>query len=274
MDSKLRDAVFGLAVGDALGVPFEFQSRGSFTCSGMTSGGRHRQPKGTWSDDTSLTLATCYSLKEQGRIDLDHIMRCFRAWLWYGKFAINKNVFDVGGTCALTINMGHGLQREDKQGNGSLMRILPLAFLPDVTDQEIEDVSALTHDSTVCKSACVLYVRIAKDLLNGIPLEKSISDRASAEGPFVSLLQLKDKKESEISSSGHVLSTLEAALWCLKNTNSYRECVLKAVNLGDDTDTVAAVAGGLAGIMYGEKSIPREWIWQLRGKKIIKECLF
>lgn len=82
------------------------------------------------------------------------------------------------------------------------------------------------------------------------------------------------KSCSEILSGGYVLYTFEAALWCLANTHSYADCVLAAVNLGDDTDTTAAVAGALAGIVYGEDGIPAEWLSLLRGKDVIEECLF
>lgn len=271
---KLKAAIFGLAIGDALGVPVEFMERGTFFITGMTSGGRHQQREGTWSDDTSLTLATCYSLKRAGEIDLQEMVSCFRSWLWHGSFAIDRKVFDVGGTCSQAINVGHGLNREDKQGNGSLMRILPLAFVENVSDEEIAEVSALTHDSQVCKDVCILYVQIAQDLLSGLSLQDSLEKRIAADSDYACLLDLKNLPEEKVSSSGHAPATLTAALWCLANTNSYQECVLKAVNLGDDADTTAAVAGGLAGILYGYSNIPKKWIFQLRGKNIIKECLF
>jgi len=270
----LKAAIYGLAVGDALGVPFEFQERGTFTVKGMASGGIHKQPLGTWSDDTSLTLATCYSIKEKGGIDLDHLMQCFRSWLWYGAFAINNRVFDSGNTCAQAINMGHGLGRENKQGNGSLMRILPLAFLPNMSDETIANVSALTHDSSVCKDVCIIYVRIAQALLCGNTLEDAIQHCVKSSSGYADLLNIKSIPRERISDTSHAPMTLMAALWCLSHTSSYKQCVLEAVALGDDTDTVAAIAGGLAGILYGFNSIPKLWCFQLRGKQIIKNCLF
>lgn len=85
---------------------------------------------------------------------------------------------------------------------------------------------------------------------------------------------MKNKSEEEIKSTGFVLHTLEASLWCLLNTNNYKDAVLKAVNLGDDTDTTAAVTGGLAGIIYGFDEIPKEWIDKLKNKNLIEDCLF
>lgn len=270
----LKAAIYGLAVGDALGVPYEFQKRGTFTVSGMTSGGVHKQPKGTWSDDTGLTLATCYSIKEKGGIDLADMMKDFRAWLWHGAFTVDGRIFDVGNTCGQAINMGHGLEREDKQGNGSLMRILPLAFLPDVSDETIADVSALTHDSSVCKELCILYIHIARELIHGADLKMAIHCSVSPKSNYRHLLNIKDFPREEIGNTEHAPVALTAALWCLSHTCCYKDCVLEAVSLGGDTDTIAAIVGGLAGIMYGYHSIPKLWLMQLRGKNIIHGCLF
>ena len=132
----LRDAIYGLAVGDALGVPYEFLPCGSFRCEGMAAYGSHQQPKGTWSDDTSLTLATCASIKETGCIDIDDIRRRFTAWYDSGEYAIDRNVFDVGGTTARAILNGVGETGDRSNGNGSLMRIAPLAYT-DADDDEI-----------------------------------------------------------------------------------------------------------------------------------------
>ena len=183
-NTLLKAAVFGLAVGDALGVPYEFRNRDTFTVTRMTSGGVHKQPKGTWSDDTGLTLATCYSIQKKGGIDLADMMRDFRAWLWHGAFTVDGRIFDVGNTCGQAINVGHGLGREDKQGNGSLMRILPLAFLPGISDEAIADVSALTHDSSVCKELCIIYVHIARELIQGADLKTAISRSVSPDSNY------------------------------------------------------------------------------------------
>ena len=270
----LKAAIYGLAVGDALGVPYEFQERGTFTVTGMESGGIHKQPRGTWSDDTGLTLATCYSIKEKGGVDLTDMMRDFRAWLWHGAFTVDGRIFDVGNTCGQAINMGHGLEREDKQGNGSLMRILPLAFLPDISDETIANVSALTHDSSVCKELCILYVHIARELIRGADLETAIHCSINPESNYQHLLNIKAFPREEIGNTEHAPVALTAALWCLSHTGCYKDCVLEAVALGGDTDTIAAIAGGLAGIIYGFHAIPKLWLIQLRGKNIIRGCLF
>lgn len=139
------------------------------------------------------------------------------------------------------------------------MRIAPLAFT-DATDEEIGEVSAITHAHRTSTDACVIFVELMRSVMNGtLPSW---------------MLQLKDVPERGIRSGGFVRDTLEAATWCFVNTNSYEDCVLAAVNLGDDTDTTAAVAGALAGTAYGIDAIPREWIDTLRGKELIESCLF
>lgn len=130
MVDKLKDAIYGLAVGDALGVPFEFEERGTFYCKNMVGNGTHKQPVGTWSDDTSMTLATCDSYKKIGFID-------------------------CGYTCSEAIYNKCGFDDIMSNGNGSLMRILPLAFIPDISDHMIEEVSAITHAYKQLQGLCV-----------------------------------------------------------------------------------------------------------------------
>ena len=157
----LRDAIFGLAVGDALGVPYEFRPRGSFTCTGMVGYGTHDQPAGTWSDDTSMTLATCDSIRACGRVDTADMLSRFRAWIDDGAYAIDGVVFDYGNTTARALAAGTGCAGERDNGNGSLMRIAPLAFT-DATDDEVRAVSAITHAHPVSTEACVEMVRVMR----------------------------------------------------------------------------------------------------------------
>ena len=162
----LRDAIYGLAVGDALGVPYEFRPRGSFTCTGMVGHGTHDQPAGTWSDDTSMTLATCDSIRACGRVDVDDMRSRFRAWIDDGAYAIDGVVFDYGDTTARALVAGTGRAGERDNGNGSLMRIAPLAFT-DATDDEVRAVSAITHAHPVSTEACVDMVHVMRALAAG-----------------------------------------------------------------------------------------------------------
>lgn len=266
--SKLKDAVYGFAVGDALGVPYEFRQRGSFRCKGMTGYGTWNQPPGTWSDDTSMVLATCNSIRVQGAINPEDIMRNFIMWRTYAHYTAHDEVFDIGRTtgeaflnyCEGIPALKCGLTHERSNGNGSLMRILPLAFVPDVTWEDVENISKLTHGHAKCIQKCCEYIYFCKELIKNpdFPIPNHI----------------KRMRRKDIKSTGYVVDTLEAALWCFGTSKSYSEAVLKAVNLGGDTDTIAALTGGLAGIKYGYDAIPAKWIDKLANKELIDSCLF
>ena len=280
---KVYDGIIGLVVGDALGVPYEFRQRDSFKAVGMRGFGSHNQPAGTWSDDSSLTIATLESFGRLGRIDLYDIMHNFASWLCRYDFTASGKVFDVGCTTQKAIenyvfyhmppNQCGGASERDN-GNGSLMRILPLAFMPhDIYD--VRNLSSLTHAHDTSVTACEIYLSVASGLLAGV--RRDIAVKRACEGakpPFQRLEHINELRRDEIKSSGYVVDTLEAALWCFLQADNYRDCVLMAVNLGEDTDTVAAVAGGLAGIYYGvggKKGIPEEWISKIARHDRIKE---
>lgn len=270
MKEKLRDAVYGLAIGDALGVPFEFKKWGEFICTDMVGYGTHNQPEGTWSDDTSMTLATCMSIKNKREINIQDIRKEFENWLFHSKYTLFHEIFDCGNTCYCAIQDKKGCNDEWSNGNGSLMRIIPLAFIRGVSDETIQEVSAITHAHPISKDICLKYIHIAIDLLNNMNLREAIKKETSEDF----LMSLVNSNEDEIVSGGYVVDSFKASLWCLLNSNDYKSCVLKAVNLGSDTDTTAAIAGGLAGILYGYDSIPKDWIEKLQRKDLIEECLF
>lgn len=255
----LRDCVYGQAVADALGVPYEFRPRGTFRCEGMAGHGSHDQPAGTWSDDTSMALAICDSYRELGRVDCDDIRARFVRW-WRGGAYTVDGLFDIGNATRKALARGRGLAGEWDNGNGSLMRTVPLAFT-NATDDDARAISAITHAHPTSTEACVRMVRVARDLIAGASPVDVAGDVAV-------------RPVDEIRSGGFVLDTFDAALWCLANTSSYAECALAAVNLGGDTDTTAAVAGALAGIVYGVEGIPAEWLGALRGTDVIEACLF
>ena len=274
--NKMTDAILGLAIGDALGVPYEFKQRGSFTCTDMVGHGTHDQPAGTWSYDTSMTLATLDSLKNNnGKVVTDDIRRNFNNWLRHGDYTADGEVFDAGITTCTALRNGKPAVGEWDNGNGSLMRILPLAFV-DCTDDEIRAVSAITHGHWISEEACVIYVHVAKRLLAGENIS-SIIPTLNYEKPFDQLSHINKLDISQIKSSGYVVDTLEAALWAVSHEGdwekSFRNDILAAVNLGKDTDTVGAVAGGLAGIIYGLGDV-RDWVDQLRNKEEIMDCLW
>ena len=182
--------------------------------------------------------------------------------------------FATGSTTETTPSIARrGLTHEQSNGNGSLMRIAPLA-LTDATDQQIAEVSAITHAHPISTTACIVFVHILRKVMHEVDLPAAIHNTIPDNEQFAFLADIENKSRDEIQSTGFVLHTLEAALWCNLNTESYTECVREAVNLGSDTDTTACVAGALAGVIYGYNAIPEQWLKTLRGKDIIDACLF
>ena len=308
MRNKIVDGIMGLAVADALGVPAEFQSRRELKkdpVTGMRSYGTYNQPAGTWSDDTSMTLCLVDSLSRG--LDYTDIMQKFIEWYKNGKYTPHGVAFDIGGATRNALcrfekgsePLESGGRDEGDNGNGALMRILPMVFSLEgiygrdgFIDEEamelIHNVSSLTHGHKRSKIACGIYCCIAHNLIYDNNLQNAIrlgiqeakkfyernvefSEELNYYERIFDLNEFSRQDEDKIRSSGYVVDTLEAAIWCLLNTSSYKECILKAVNLGEDTDTVAAVAGGLAGIYYGIENIPREWIDTIIRKEYILE---
>ena len=277
---KVKDGICGFVVGDALGVPVEFYSRRELEDDpvvDMREYGTYNQPKGTWSDDSSMTIATMYSIVNKNGIDYADIMDEFCRWAFEGKHTPHGERFDIGNTTLRGLEryqngedaLKSGGNSTHDNGNGSLMRILPLAYIPDIDYKTVENISALTHGHDRSKIACVLYVEIAKSMLNNdLTIEEHIDNACEkikeyyAENDELEEFSriLNDDFSDGIMSGGYVIDTIETVIYCLKTTESYKEAVLKAVNLGGDTDTNAAICGGLAGIYYGYDSIPIDWL--------------
>jgi len=293
----------GLATGDALGVPVEFESRRTLQSDPVTemrSYGSWNQPAGTWSDDTSLTIAAMESISRRGKIDFDDIAENFLRWYEHDDFTATGERFDIGNTTrAAIVRFSRrilpptkcGSTEINSNGNGSLMRILPATLYLYGKHGEIggdglkiiHEFSALTHGHIISKMACGIYSLIAAQILNG----KNISDAFKAgmddakkfygaDDAFKNFSRLCDENfaelpEDKISAAGYVVSTLEAALWSLLNTDDYKSLALKVVNLGQDTDTAAAVAGGLAGMIYGVEAIPVEWLETLKRRDYLEK---
>lgn len=306
---QIQDGILGFAIGDALGVPVEFRSRERLKQNpvmGMRAYGTHNQPAGTWSDDTTMALCTLESLAKG--VDYNDIMNRFCRWVDEGYMTAHGKLFDIGRTTLHALHLYStgtpalqcgGTDIRDN-GNGSLMRILPAVFYlrreygaacmekPEAFAL-IHNLSRLTHGHPISQIACGIYCDMANELMNGKTIAEAIGHAALLKDSwygvkeefslwlskfnFMDTETLVALPEKAIRSSGYVVDTLQAALWCLITTDSYSQCVLKAVNLGDDTDTVGAVAGGLAGILYGAESIPEDWLDVLAKKEeILRLC--
>ena len=302
MKNTIESGLFGLAVGDAVGVPVEFKSRTYLKENPVTEMfgfGTHHQPPGTWSDDSSLAFCLAESLSKE--YDLFDIARNFVKWYSAELWTPHGRVFDIGiATTHAIHNIAKGHQPElcggfyeEDNGNGSLMRILPLVFYlqkennPEFIYQKVKAVSSITHAHFRSVFACFIYVMYCLEILKDKDKFEAYKEMQNTVSVFLedkkfnsTEIQLFDRilkndisiySENQIYSSGYVLHSLEASLWCFLNSDSYEETILKAVNLGEDTDTTGAIAGGLAGIYYGIENIPKKWIENLVRTNDIKD---
>lgn len=299
----LKDILYGVCVGDALGVPVEFESREYLKKKPVTkmgSGGVHDQGIGVWSDDSSLTFCLAESIIEG--YDIHRLANKFIKWKNIGYWTATGEVFDIGNTTRQSIiNLSKGVHptlaggfNEIDNGNGSLMRILPLVILlKDLPIQKrfdlVKEVSSITHAHNRSIISCFYYLEFALQLMEGKDkfeiyenLKISVYDFINSNEIFSAELIHFDRllkgnihqlEEDTIQSGGYVIATLEASIWCLLTTNNYEEAVLKAVNLGADTDTTGAVTGGLAGLIYGFESIPKTWVASIRKRNKINKLI-
>lgn len=288
---RLKSALYGALLGDALGVPVEFtkrEQRNHDPVTGMRGHGTWNQPAGTWSDDGALLLCTAESLLETPG-DLEAGGRNFVRWLREGHWAVRGKVFDVGGaTRAALARIERGVPAlqaggvaETDNGNGSLMRILPVALYYgrrpalELAEKAMR-WSALTHRHPRSQLACACYSVVVQELLQGTSpgealqaavrvLDSLLASHPAERSRFQRLLdgRLAMAQREEIRSGGYVIDTLEASIWCLLQGGDFADIVLRAVNLGDDTDTTGCVSGGLAGAWLGKASIPGDWVHAL-----------
>ena len=282
---RIIGGIMGVVVGDALGLPVQFMSRNDVRrepVEGMIGHGTFNLPPGSWSDDSSLTLCLAESLTQKGYSPPD-IRDKFIGWLTKGYMTPYGYAYDMGGTTMMAIrqiqkyaDIRQGPSREEDNGNGALMRILPAALYfaddPQMV-QKVGRLSAMTHGHMRSQIACGFYSVMAGLILQGMGVWDAYDGAVEAftayfkakpeERPhFERILSgcLGELGDTQLKSTGYVIDSLEAAIWCVLQNDNYSETVLQAVNLGGDTDTIAAIAGGLAGVAYGVQDIPDKWI--------------
>ena len=298
---KVIDGVIGHAIGDALGVPVEFKDREQLSYNPVTEmigHGTYNVPKGFWSDDTSMEIALIDSIINNEKIDYTDIMNNFANWIIKGEYTPNGIVFDKGNTCLEAIlnyinknidPLECGLDDYYSNGNGSLMRILPVAYYSyykNLNNEQIyqltKNISSLTHRHEISILGCYIYILYTIKLIQGIDkkeaykqIQKEDYSKFTKESldKYKRILKedINNLNINNIKSSGYIVDSLEAALWCILNTDNYKDSVLTAVNLGGDTDTIAAITGSMTGIIYGYKEIPKDWINSLARKDYLED---
>ena len=274
--SRFQGCLLGLAIGDALGAAVEFKSRGTFEpVTGMRGGGTHGLKPGEWTDDTSMALCLADSLIEVG---FDPADQMDRYWRWYseGYNSVNEKCFDIGIATREALMRWRktgepfsGSASPDTAGNGALMRLAPIAmryaFDPFIAMEYADKSTLTTHgapEARICSK--IFAARLVAELTENHegPMGPAGYPQGSRTMGIAMKGYLKNSR-SQIHGTGYCVESLEAALWCVDTTNSFKDAVLMAVNLGDDSDTTGAIAGQLAGAKYGVRSIPSDWISQL-----------
>jgi ADP-ribosyl-[dinitrogen reductase] hydrolase len=294
--ARLEGGLLGLLVGDALGVPYEFHSPHDIPLPSQIEfapppgydRAHPRTPPGTWSDDGAMALALLASLLDRGRLDPDDLASRFLAWRDHGAYAVDGRVFDIGiqtGRALSAIKRGvppldAGPAEERALGNGSLMRVLPLALWSKDPDETlIADAmtqSRLTHGHPRAQVCCALYCLWARRLLEDRPdpwgsAVMTLRDLWPESSPERAELEFHIRPDDAPEGQGHgyVVDTLRSARWAIETTANYEDAVRAAIALGHDTDTTACVAGGIAGLRSGVSSIPTRWRDGLRGQEIL-----
>lgn len=278
--TRFQGCLLGLAAGDALGTSLEFQTKGSFTpITDMYGGGIFSLKAGQWTDDTSMALCLAASLVECHGFQADDQMQRYCQWWRHGYMSSTGSCFDIGNTVRQALQHFEktgeayaGSEDPQSAGNGSIMRLAPavLWFYPNLSKVEHYAVesSRTTHAAPECLDACRLMARILYRALQGESKQQVLfadADNFVGEANIVALAKgdYQSLSEADIHGTGYVIQSLEAALWCFYRSDSYKEAVLMAANLGDDADTTAAICGQIAGAYYGLEGIPQPWQNQL-----------
>ena len=293
------NGIMGFIIGDALGVPLEFKKRDLFKNNKVTDmiSSDRIGAKGVWSDDSSMVIATMKSIIDnKGKINYESIMDNFILWVSNKDFIATDKAFGIGRATFFALGNYHnkryekitdcGMKGFNHNGNGSLMRILPIAYYcyyKKLNDDEIynlvKGISSLTHSHEISILGCFIYVLLVIELLSGKEKENAYSDvRKYNYRKYFSLENVRYYERllnndiskldvDSISSMGFVVDTLEAVIWCFINNNSYDKCVIEAINLGNDSDTIGALVGGLSGIYYND--INNKWLNGIKRKNYL-----
>lgn len=301
-NNQYLGAIIGHAVGDAMGFPTEFSKREELLKNPvieMIDSPDVGQPAGSWSDDTAMEIATIDSFIQKKYFDYKDIMDKWVKWISKSEYTPTGVAFDIGRTCLKAIKkycngtapLQCGSTSINENGNGSLMRILPVALyayskkLDDTSIRKLTDeVSSLTHAHEVSRLGCYIYVQFIISLLKGFAKEDSYRyiqnlDYSAYDKNAINLYGriLNEKIEGQIldniKSSGYIVDTLESAMWIFMNAQHYKEAIIASTNIGGDTDTIGAIVGSMAGIYYGFEDIPSSWLDKLQRKDYLMELV-
>lgn len=280
-------ALIGLAIGDAVGTTLEFAKRDSKPrLTDMVGGGPFHLAPGQWTDDTSMALALADSLLANPELDASDLMTRFVSWRDQGSYSCTGRCFDIGLTVSAALRRWErtgdplaGSTNPTTAGNGSLMRLSPVAIRHWQDREALRRVAAkqsvTTHAAPEAVSACMFFADMIADAIDGKPRADVMSPRHDN---YAGLIQQtasgswRGRRRDDVQSSGYVAHSLEAALWSIGRTGDFPSAVLTAANLAGDADTTAAIAGQLAGALYGQSAIPDDWRDRLACREQIEKA--
>jgi len=272
--NRFRGCLLGLAVGDAVGTTVEFSPPGTFApVTDMLGGGPFDLPAGAWTDDTSMALCLAESLVERSGFDPVDQLERYTRWWREGHWSSTGSCFDIGNATAAALARFEatgepypGDASPDAAGNGPLMKLAPvaMAYAHDVAAavRYAGESARTTHGAPEAYDATCWFARLLVEALNGTSKDEVLRPREDVGDPRLAAIlagSFRERTPPAIRGGGYILDALEAALWAVASTDSFEGCVLAAVNLGDDADTTAAIAGQLAGALYGLDAIPPHW---------------
>jgi ADP-ribosyl-[dinitrogen reductase] hydrolase len=271
---RAAGSLLGLAVGDAVGTTLEFRSRDTYEpLRDMIGGGPFRLNAGEWTDDTAMALAIAESLLQNPELDEFDLLDRFVRWHTTGEYSCTGRCFDIGNTISQALRRFRGTRERfpgstdlQSAGNGSLMRLAPIAVRFWNKRNSLQDAAArqsrTTHGAPEAVDACVLFAEVLADAIEGKPRSEVLRSRTGEYAGDIGRIAAgcwRGNPRQDIPSSGYVAHSLEAAFWCVASTADFGSAVLRAANLGGDADTTAAIAGQLAGALYGLEGIPARW---------------
>lgn len=290
------NALYGALIGDALGVPHEFKPASAIPAGNkidFVMGKGYQKtyaqiPYGTWSDDGSQMLCLLASLKECPDFDLSDFARRLQRWHQEAYMQSGGCVFDCGQqtrialmrlATGITPELAGGSARQSN-GNGSLMRVLPVALIPELTPKQAISIamrqSLVTHGHVLSQVCCALYVQLALMIQKDKKAPPDWTEAVIQAALQISPLMPSDAHSAALeeileygchecpSGSGYVVDSLWSAIWALNQGRNYLSAVRAAISLGNDTDTTACITGGLAGLAYGLDDVPDSWFSNLK----------
>jgi ADP-ribosylglycohydrolase len=297
---RLEGGLWGLLVGDALGVPYEFSRPEhlpaviEMTPPEQFDRAHKGTPPGTYSDDGAQALCLLATLIEREQFDVEDFARRLINWYSHGYLAVDYRGFDVGVQTGVAIRrlledvppLEAGPTDERRNGNGSLMRVLPLALFHTGTDAELardaDLQSRVTHGHARSRVSCALYCLWARRFLRDEPWPDPVAPWRDAVASLRAILpeageerealefHIRPDEPAEGRGGGYVIDALRSARMIVERHARYEDAVIEAVRLGDDTDTTAALVGGIAGVREGLSAIPSRWRDAMRGREQVE----